>query len=533
MIKKNLLALLCVALLFTFTTSCDDSSSEVDNEPDTTEPDTSTPDVEDDEEEEEDVDPFSLLIPVSLSDETVEVDGYKNSYIKVDGSTSLTITGTGVSALDNSYINILSSDSRVFFPNITRSYWELTTIAENIYIKGERFVNGVNGNIKPYYDNLYIEVIDPNFSPAIIYSGEESVGIDISTIYLGSEIPLGDNTVDKILLKRGHQIVVAASEDGTVSSRCFIALKNDLEIILDETLSKQVSFMRALAVPYTNKSGIGGKSYGTYHEGLYLPLYYNWGVTDGLFDQDTEFIPMYWAKSWVSDSNNQYIIDMQYPLLMAFNEPDNSDQANLDYETAVEYYKEMHKLGVRLGSPSTEQVGSSATAWATGTTQWIHLFMAEVEKQGLRVDVMGFHWYDVGYIANLTATTAASSSPGRLMTNAEACFERYGRPIIITEFNCGTAGTYSTSTSSNRWDLAQGFFQNVVPMLEASEAIERYAMFPPHSTIYGTGTDSSGNSFKKGLVDLVNGSYVLNENGESYKCMQSTPSIVYADDSTK
>ncbi len=482
-------------------------------------------------------DPYEGCVKVSYCDETVTVTQYINSYVEVEGSTSLTISGVASSSFNKSYVNLKSSYSRIFLPNIKRSEWDSRQLKKYILIDGEPFVDGVNGDVNGYYDHIYISKRDANFSPATIYSGEESAPLDISTIYLGSKIPLGDDQVDRILLKRGHQIVVAASEDGLDSSRCFIAVDNDLEIVLDASLSKRVSFMRVLAVRYVTKRGIGGKSYHKYHKALDLGWYYNWGVNNGmvgtLADKDTDFVPMYWAAGWATEANNKLIIDSQYPLLMAFNEPENKQQSNMTVAQAIELYKGLHKLGVRLASPSCEQVGTSPSGWATGTSQWIHEFMAEVKKQGLRVDIMGFHWYDVGFAKNLKASQTSASAK-RLMDNAKACFERYGRPIYITEFNCGTANTYGISSSVNRWLVASGFFEAAVPLLEAANYVERYAMFPPHSAIAAVGTDpDTGLKFAKGLVGTTGGVSVPNVNGLVYIKERSTPSITIADDSAK
>ncbi len=450
--------------------------------------------------------------------------GYTDTYVALNSTWLQVPTTTTVS---NSAFDLKDSQSRVIIPDMSYEEWSVSDMKNCIYVNGILALEDYNVEIRTYYNGIAVKVKESYYAPLVLYAGDTSETVEISTIYTGSDVPLG-TTVDKILLRRGYQVVVAASEDGTLSSVCYIAVDNDVEITLDSTLKGQIKFLRALAIQYVSKQGICGKSYHTYHEGLDLPWFYTWGTADNLGDESTNFLPMYWSGNSCTTENNELIIEKQYPLLMAFNEPDNSDQANMSVDAAVEYYRDLHKLGVRLGAPSTEQVGSgTTTAWATGTTQWIHLFMEKIKEEGLRVDVMGFHWYDVGYASGLTATTAANSSPGRLNACINACYQRYGLPIIITEFNCGTAAVIGKE-DVDRWIVSKGFFQNVVPLLEANDYVERYAMFPPHSSIYGTGTDSSGNSFTKGVVDLVDGAYVLNENGESYRISNSAPSIVVA-----
>ncbi len=469
-----------------------------------------------------------------LTDERASATSYSDTYVELNGSSALTLTGDLSSILSNSIVKINSSDSRLFLPNISRDDWEASISASSrIFIGDFPYMEGFNAEVEPYYGCIYIKVKDDEFKPAVVYSGEESVGVERSTIYTGSDVPLSGN-IDKILLKRGHQIVVAASEDGTKSSRCFVAVENDLTIELDETLKGQIQLMRVLAVDYLRKRGIAAASYlsSSYYPPFDFDWYYKWTVDNASAskDPDNAFLPMCNNSGSITEANFQTIIDQEYPLLMAFNEPDNKDQANMEVEDAITLYKQMHKLGVRLGSPSTEQVGNgSSDSWNDNADAWINLFMAAVEREGLRVDVMGVHWYDVGSSGSLTLSTAASASPTRLMNNLKQCYEAHGRPIILTEWNCGS---YSAGSSKGYvpWEVNKPFLEVAVPKLEACEYVERYALFPPNG-----GTTSSGEVILNGIKGMMTGENgvwkYLTEYGEAYMCCESQPSIVLADDS--
>ena len=67
---------------------------------------------------------------------------------------------------------------------------------------------------------------------------------------------------------------------------------------------------------------------------------------------------------------------MGYKSVLAFNEPDREDQANLDVDTAVEGMKAFQNKGIRVGAPAT----SLCPPWSDN---WFVPFMKKMEEQNM------------------------------------------------------------------------------------------------------------------------------------------------------
>ncbi len=502
-----------------FAVSCEGDAG-VDNSPIIKEEVNKDEDKEPDDDKEPNVDPplsdkdanpSDFAQYVELKGDKVTATNYIDTFVELD-ATWLTINNATISQIINSAINLKNADARILLPEMKYDEWEQSGLKSKIYVEGDKIEIGVNARLKPYYDHLYIQPIIEAYEPAILYSGSESAAVEHSKIYTGSMVPLG-GSVDKILLKRGHQIVVAASEDGTKSSRCFVAVENDLEIDLDATLRGSVRFARVLAVNFITKRSSCGLKY-KYQPYFDFGWFYNWttNATGPAEWTHTTFLPMCNNGGSVSEANFTKIINGEYPLLMTFNEPDNKDQANLSVDQAIELYRKLHKLGVRLGSPSTEQ-----TVWSTdpSNTKWINEFMRRVKEEGLRVDVMGVHWYDIGRSAGVTVANAPSSS-ARFLSNLKQCYDTYGRPVIITEWNCAGPG----SASNRDWDVHSAFFRDAVPKMEACDYVEGYSLYPPAGIINMLLSFDGGKNYVG-----------LGDHGKDYFCVPSTPALVCGDDS--
>ncbi len=502
-------------------TSCEEDADGVDGSVDGSVDDEDIVDTEFPEdleaEDEEDVTLFPDLTQVILEDEKLEISGYSNSYVELNGLSGLTITGD-VTSLAGSMINLNSIDARLYLPAV--SYDELYLIEDQILIQGRAFSEGNNADVRAYYNYIYIEPISltETYYPAIIsYMGVEAP-VEKSTIYTGADMPLGDKIVDQIFLKRGHQIVVAASEDGIDSSRCYIAASDDLTIELEDDLINNISFMRCLPIDYVTKRGAGGKAYHSYVPPLNLSWFYTWQTTPqqaisaGKWPIPsaplTNFMPMFWNNA--SDSAIQTIIESEAPVVYFLNEPDNSNQANVSVDTAVTLYAKVLAMGVRIVTPSVCAInnwdGSSTNSAAT----WIHNFMSQIIAKGYRYDGVGLHYYANG--RTYTSANIASSSLTHYQLTVDSCYERYGKPVFITEFNIEESTNNSSMTDD---ELTYAFFRSVLPWFEETDYVERYALFPPTSSV----------------AWLRDSSTQLSEGGEIY-CNEipNTPSIVWADD---
>ncbi|MFI3305745.1 MAG: glycosyl hydrolase [Rikenellaceae bacterium] len=456
---------------------------------------------------------------VNISDykETVEFEsemvtndgeGYTDTYVSLKASW---LTIDSATPIVSSAINLGSSDSRLVISDMSYEEWSVSDLKNNIYVNGIVALEGFNIEVRSHYnDGVSLKVIDNNFSPVILYAGEATGNVEVSTIYKGGDVPLS-SSVDKLLIKRGYQVVVAASEDGTDSSVCYIAVNNDVEVELDASLKGNIKFLRTLAIDYVNKRGIGGKSYANYAPPLNLNWFYTWGAntnTNTIVDKDpyTNYMPMFW--SCPGDDGIQAVIDMQCPVVLFLNEPDNVNQSNVDVDKALEYYAKVHAMGVRLVTPSCCEIQNWSLTNTGTASKWINAFMAGVKEQGLRYDGVGMHWYSYSqnYTTGATAANAATAW-SKLNASLTSCYNLYKKPIFLTEFNF-EGGTEPSG------DVCSYLLENgVLPGLESAEYVERYALFPPET----------------GSVSWLITDGELNDYGEMYcNRVPQTPSIVMA-----
>jgi Glycosyl hydrolase catalytic core len=143
--------------------------------------------------------------------------------------------------------------------------------------------------------------------------------------------------------------------------------------------------------------------------------------------------------------------------MLAFNEPDNTDQSNLSLDKVVEGW---------AGLATTKaQLGSIATLYADNA--YMQSFMDTVSTNCLRLDFITVHWYG--------GANAAS-----FKTHVTNVYKMYGRKykLFINEF--APADWTATTVAGNKWSQAKvlDFMKEVVPWLESKSFIMAYAWFP-------------------------------------------------------
>jgi hypothetical protein len=196
-------------------------------------------------------------------------------------------------------------------------------------------------------------------------------------------------------------------------------------------------------------------------QALHAGWFYSWGgdVPPNL-PLDIEFVPMIWG--FYGNSSRDYLrkrlpagsaTPNSAPLL-GFNEPDGKDQANLPVEKALDAWPTLMETGRRLGSP--------AAVHADGP--WMQAFMAEARKRKYRVDFITVHSY-------------MGPNVNGLMGYLDRIHRLYNLPIWITEF--AVADWSAKTPETNRFTAPQveQFMRGVLPALERTPYIERYAWF--------------------------------------------------------
>jgi hypothetical protein len=121
------------------------------------------------------------------------------------------------------------------------------------------------------------------------------------------------------------------------------------------------------------------------------------------------------------------------------------------------------KQKMYLGSPAVTNSGTAGMG-----LEWLRAFMAACK--GCSVDFVCVHWYDIPLLCDFDLTDArydAARNPGYFKDHLNAVRGvAGGRPIWITEFApAGSDGEI------------KAFLDDVIPWMDGSEDIHRYAYF--------------------------------------------------------
>ena len=190
--------------------------------------------------------------------------------------------------------------------------------------------------------------------------------------------------------------------------------------------------------------------------------YYNWtpNPDDRAQEIQAEFVPMVWNGRDATPKNLTLLKNAGFRTLLTFNEPDGKEQANMTVEQALALWPRLMRSGLRLGSP--------APAAVTKTRDWLRRFMTEADARGYRVDFICLHWY-----GDITAPDAVD----QLKNFLEAQWNRYHRPIWLTEFSGSTGYWLKFENPPVTAAKNVAFIRKALPMLESLPYVERYAWF--------------------------------------------------------
>ena len=158
--------------------------------------------------------------------------------------------------------------------------------------------------------------------------------------------------------------------------------------------------------------------------------------------------------------------------VMGFNEPDLHDQANMEVDTAVFQWPRLERMRLPLLGPVP---AGSQNSWRTG-------YEEAAEEQGLRSEYMAMHWY--------STSGASTGSPSGLINNMKSLYDRYGKPIWLTEFS--TRDFVGDKTTWNRGDN-YNFLAEFMWRAEGLDWLKRYSVF--EWSLFGgdpATTDASG-----------------------------------------
>ena len=194
---------------------------------------------------------------------------------------------------------------------------------------------------------------------------------------------------------------------------------------------------------------------------------YNWGndqnptAASWMDMEGIDFCPMCWNGNYSADKIRAFVAahpNTKY--LLAFNEPNLTDQANMTPSKAAELWPPVvalaKELNLKLVSPA---MNYGTLAGYSDPIKWLDEFFAQPNVSLEDIDAIAIHCY--------------MSSPSAVQGFIEK-FEKYNKPIWMTEFCAWDPVPGSVTTQMD-------YMCAVLNYLEANPKVERYAWFIPRS----------------------------------------------------
>ncbi len=297
----------------------------------------------------------------------------------------------------------------------------------------------------------------PDFAPLEVFDGRHFTGpsrkLDLYVQYNVAQLGAMATNVASFKLKRGYQVTFASQENGTGSSRNYVAQDGDLEVSrLPASLENSIRFVRVFPWRWVSKKGVAGNL----EASLDVDWLYNWNL-DRNSPLDWEYTPIrqvrYWPpmdQDWKSRGSTH---------LLGYNEPDRPDQANMTIAQAISSWPDLLGTGLRVGAPAVSDGGRSG---------WLYPFMTQADADGLRVDFVPIHYYQC---VNPADPAAAAN---QMYNFLKATYDQVKRPLWITEWNNGANWTGCGDPTAVQQQAAVAA---MIDMLDNTPFVERYAPY--------------------------------------------------------
>ncbi len=223
---------------------------------------------------------------------------------------------------------------------------------------------------------------------------------------------------------------------------------------------------RGVSFNFTNNADLKALQPGT-------SWFYNWGTTpNNVVDTyynvyGYEFCPMTWNGNWNSDAIRNYVKDHpDCKYILAFNEPNFKEQANLTPRQAADKWptlKELAKeLNLKIISPACNY--SSWSQYGT-PAKWFDEFFSYIDIDD--VDGIAIHSY-MGW---------ASATKGYV----QEYIKKYNKPVWLTEF---CAWDNFTQNQGGTALVQRKEMIDLLDYLETDPMVARYAWFIPRRSEY-------------------------------------------------
>ena len=193
---------------------------------------------------------------------------------------------------------------------------------------------------------------------------------------------------------------------------------------------------------------------------------YNWGPDQEslqalwMDDEKIEFCPMAWGRNFNENRIRTFVnAHPSVKYLLAFNEPNLTDQARMTPSEAAALWPNVKQLADELGLKIVSPAMNYGTlSGYSDPIKWLDEFFSLVPLSD--IDAISVHCY----MANPEA-----------LKNYVKMFEKYGKPIWMTEF-CAWED-YAIHSQEDQMK----YMCEVVNFMETSNLVERYAWFIPRA----------------------------------------------------
>ncbi len=363
--------------------------------------------------------------------------------------------------LTNSTVNLKHEGAWLFFDNIKPS-GVIANYSSAIFINDVVLNPGVNARVAIYASGTVVMPHGPGYQPLTVYTGSgfsgDSSSLSVYTYY--NSLSVFDNSISSFKLKRGYMATFANNADGTGYSRVYIADEGDVDISgLPEELNEKISFIRVFRHQWVTKKGWCGSGSGADNDAdkTASTWFYSWSA-DQASTNNLEYAVIKQNYSWPgwTEINGKQNVSH----LLGYNEPDRSDQANLDVDVAIAQWPNMMHSGLRIGSPATSDPFNG----------WLFEFVDKCDELNYRIDFVAIHAY-------------WTKTPQQWYNDLKYVHERTGRPIWITEWNNGanwTSEPWPDDTGDLTSDNAQKQLNDITAILQVLDTahfVERYSIY--------------------------------------------------------
>ena len=390
---------------------------------------------------------------VTITGTAVQIPTTFNTDFVVPGKTDIHFTGENTPYF-NSSIALNSNDSWLFFDNVMPSK-VISDWLPTVTINGAAAVNNTNVRLAVYKNGTAV-IPNGNLTNAAALQvftqpGLSGMAQTFAIQAINNNLGTFNNSIRSFKLKRGYMATLANNADGSGYSRVFIANDSDLVVnAMPAGLDTTVSFIRVMKWNWPSKKGKAGWDPGK----LNATWYYDWNIAGNSTAANYEYQGIRQNAGWPAYGD---IINKGVNHISGFNEPDQTNQANLTVDQAFDSWKGIYSTGLRVGSPSPASPESS----------WITQFLAKCDSFNYRVDYVTIHCYWGG------------QTPAQWYSRLLAIYNRVKRPLWITEWNNGanwTTESWPTDVPSQQAKQLNDM-KGILQVLDTASFIERYAEY--------------------------------------------------------